>query len=195
MSHQHDGRVERHERLLQPLQRLDVEVVGWLVEQQQVGVAGERARQGRTRQLAAGERRQLALEVALVLEAQAAHHRRRAIAPRPAAGVLQARLRAGVLVERRRVAVGHLLRQPRQVGLQRDELRAPAQDVVAQRQRAVSRRALVVEGDLDALLKAQVAAVDRRLPREHPQQRRLAGAVAPGDRQPIAALELERHAA
>ena len=195
MGDEHDGRVELDERLLEPLERLDVEVVRRLVEQQQVGVAGERARQRRARQLAAGERLELAVEVGLVLEAEAAHHRRRAVSPGPAARVLEPRLGARVAVERRLVAVGHLLREARQALLDRDELRTPAEDVVAQRQIAVARGALVVQRDLDALLKAQLAAVDRRLAREHPQQRRLAGAVAPGDRQPVAALELERHAA
>ena len=36
---EHDRRVERDQRLLEPLERLDVEVVGRLVEQQQVGAA------------------------------------------------------------------------------------------------------------------------------------------------------------
>jgi hypothetical protein len=51
-----------------------------------------------------------------------------------------------------------------------------------------------VERDARALLVHEAAAVDRRLAREHAQERRLARAVAPGDRQPVAALELERHA-
>src|SRR5207244_4382960 len=73
-------------------------------------------------------------------------------------------------------------------------LLAGAQDVVAQRDGALPRRALVVQHDPDALAEDELAAVDRRLAREHPQQRRLAGAVAPGDRQAVAALELERDA-
>ena len=191
---EHDRRVERLQRLLEPLERLDVEVVRRLVEQQQVGVAGERAGQRGARQLAAGERLQRAVEVGLVVEAQAAHHRGRAVAPRPAAGVLEARLGARVGGERRLVAVGHRLREAREVLLDGDEVRAAAEDVVAQREVAVARRALVVQRDLAALLEGQVAAVDRRLAGEHPQQRRLAGAVAPGDRQPLTALELEGHA-
>src|SRR6185436_10357519 len=72
-----------------------------------------------------------------------------------------------------------------------DLLRA-GEDVVAQRHVPFARRALVVEGDLDALLERQLAVVDRRLAGEHPQQRRLAGAVAAGERHAISALELER---
>ena len=54
---QDDGRVQPDERALQPLEPLDVEVVGRLVEQQQVGIARQRPRQRRAGQLAAGERR------------------------------------------------------------------------------------------------------------------------------------------
>ena len=43
MRDQDDRCIERDQMLLEPLERLDVEVVGRLVEQQQVGVAGERA--------------------------------------------------------------------------------------------------------------------------------------------------------
>ena len=48
MRDEHDRGVERDERLLEPLERLDVEVVGGLVEQQQVGpVASARASDAR----------------------------------------------------------------------------------------------------------------------------------------------------
>ena len=49
-----------------------------------------------------------------------------------------------------------------------------------------------MQRDLVALGEHQLAEVDRRLAGEHPQQRRLAGAVAARQRHPVAALELER---
>ena len=52
-----------------------------------------------------------------------------------------------------------------------------------------------MQRDPRALREHELAAVDRGLPREHPQQRRLARAVAPGQRQALPALELERDAA
>ncbi len=52
-----------------------------------------------------------------------------------------------------------------------------------------------MQRDPHALGHAELAAVDRGLAREHPQQRRLARAVAPRDRHPFAALQLERHPA
>ena len=71
---QHDRRVDRRQALLEPFQRLDVEVVGRLVEQQQVRIAGERARERAAGQLAAREGAQLAVEVVLV-KAEAARPR------------------------------------------------------------------------------------------------------------------------
>ena len=64
--------------LLEPLERRDVEVVGRLVEQQQVGVAGERAAERGARQLAAGERVELAVEVGVVTKAEPVQSRERA---------------------------------------------------------------------------------------------------------------------
>ena len=69
---EHDGGVDRGESLLEPLERRDVEVVRGLVEQQQVGVAGERARERAARELAAREGVQRPVEV-VVLEAEPAH--------------------------------------------------------------------------------------------------------------------------
>src|SRR5579859_3863534 len=66
--------VDRLQLALEPLEALDVEVVRRLVEEEQVGVAAEGARERRARQLAARERPQLPVEV-VVGEAQTAQHR------------------------------------------------------------------------------------------------------------------------
>ena len=58
-----DGGVERLELLLEPLEVLDVEVVRRLVQEQQVGITGEGARQGGAGQLAAGEGLERPVEV------------------------------------------------------------------------------------------------------------------------------------
>jgi hypothetical protein len=52
-----------------------------------------------------------------------------------------------------------------------------------------------VQRDARSLLEDELAAVDSRLPGEHAQQGGLPGAVAPGERHAVAALELERDAA
>ena len=58
-----DRGVERRQLALEPLEALDVEVVRRLVEQQQVGIGREGARERGARQLAAGERVERPVEV------------------------------------------------------------------------------------------------------------------------------------
>ncbi len=115
---------------------------------------------------------------------------------RVAAGVLEPGLRLGVAAERRLVvsAVGHLLLERDKLRLDGHQLRRAREHVVAQRHAALARRTLVVQRDLGALGQHQLAEIDRGLAGEHPQQRRLAGAVAARQRHPVAALELERDA-
>jgi hypothetical protein len=189
------GRVDRLQQLLEPLDRLDVEVVRRLVEQQQVGLRRERAGERRARQLAAREGRERPVEV-VVGEAEAADDARRAVAPVVAARVLEPCLRRGVTSERAPVVVaaGHRRLQLPQLRLDRCEVGRPGQDVIAQRPSARGRRTLVVQRDPRALLEGELAALERRFAVERAQQRRLPGAVGPGERQPVAPLHLERHA-
>ena len=86
--HEDHRGVELGEVLLEPLERDDVEVIGGLVEQQQVGVARQRAGERGARELAAGEARELAVEL-LVGEAEPVQRAERAGAPVPAARVLE----------------------------------------------------------------------------------------------------------
>ena len=116
-----------------------------------------------------------------------------AVAPQVSAARLKARLGAGVAGQQRlvRLAGAHLPLELCELGLDRELLRASGEQVVAQRHRTLAGRALVVQGDPHALGDAQLAAVDRALAGQHAQQRRLAGAVAPGDRHAFPPLELE----
>jgi hypothetical protein len=70
VSDEDHGGIERAEPLFEPLEAAHVEVVGRLVEQEEVGVAGERTAERCPGQLSAGERVQLAIEV-FVGEAEA----------------------------------------------------------------------------------------------------------------------------
>ena len=189
---QHDGSVEVHEGLLQPLQGLDVEMVGGLVQQQHVRARGQRPRQRGPRQLPAGEGVQAPLQIR-VGEAQAVGHGGGPGAPQVPAPRLQAGLRGGVARQRRLVglAAGHARLQLGQLRLDGQLLGAARQQVLLQGDVPLAGRALVVQGDPGALRHGQLATVDRGLPRQHPQQGRLAGAVAPGDGQAFAALQLE----
>ena len=127
----------------------------WLVgssSSSRSAAGGERARERRARQLAAGEAVEAAVEI-LLGEAQPARHRGRAVAPQVAAVRLELGLRARVAVERRLVgrAVGHPPLERRQLAPRSRAPRAAREQVVAQRDVALARRALVVQRDPRAL--------------------------------------------
>ncbi len=86
-----EGALVVEQELLEPLDGVDVKVVGRLVEQQQVGVGEQRAGQRHARELAARERVQPALEH-LVGQPEAFDDAREAAAVRVAAEVLEAAL-------------------------------------------------------------------------------------------------------
>ena len=158
------------------------------------GCGGERAGERGARELAAGEGLQRAVEVR-VGEPEAVDDGPRALAPAVAAGGLEARVDVAVAVERRLVARGHRVsRRPSSAssssGSRQPERTYSRSEMSRSRGGRWSCRAMRTPLD-----EHELAAVDRRLAGEHPQQRGLAGAVAPGDRQPLAALELERHTA
>ena len=188
--------VERLQLALEPLEARDVEVVRRLVEQQQVGVAAERARERRARQLAARERAQRPVEV-LVGEAEAAQHRGRVVAPAVAARVLEPRLRLRVAVQRRlvvRAAAPSPARATRAPARARRGRRAPESTY----SRSVTSRSSGGRWSCSAtrvpFCERELAAVLLGLAGEHAEQRRLAGAVRAGERDAVAPLDAERDA-
>ena len=195
VGHEHDRGVDRRQLALEPFEALDVEVVGGLVEQEQIRVAGERAAERGAGQLAAREGRELAVEV-LVAEAKAAENRRGAVAPVPAAGMLEPRLRCAVAAHRCVVmdAACHRLLELPELLLDPDQIGGARERVFAQRQAAVARGPLIVQCDPGALLQRDLAALDRRLADDRAQQGRLAGAVLARECEPLPAVDRERHA-
>ena len=185
--------VECRELPLEPLEALDVEVVRRLVQQDQVGIARERPRQRRACQLTTRERRELAIEVG-VAETEPAQHRRRPVAPRPAAAVLQPGLGLRVPAQRPGIVRSgrHRLLQRAELGLDRDQVGGAGQRVLAQREVAIARRPLVVERDPRSLGERELATLERRLARERAQQRRLARPVRTRQREPVAPPDGER---
>ena len=63
MGDEHDGGVDRGQLPLEPLEAVDVEMVRRLVEEQQVGVAGEGSAERGAGQLSAGEGGELPVEI------------------------------------------------------------------------------------------------------------------------------------
>ena len=89
MGDEHHSRVKGGEGLLEPLERGDVQMVGRLVEQQHIWIAGQRTRQRCSRELSARERAKRPLELRLIAESEAAESRQRPLTPGVAAGVLE----------------------------------------------------------------------------------------------------------
>ena len=172
-----------------------VEVVRRLVEQQQVGPAGERARERGARELAAREGARAAGRGRRRRSRARARPRRRgrATRSRPRARGAPAPSRSSRACARR----GRRRSWPARAGAARARWRRGRRRRRARTragQRPLERRPLVVQRDPRPLLERELAAVLLGLAGEDPEQRRLAGAVRPGERDPVAALDLERDA-
>jgi hypothetical protein len=189
---QHDGGAELADGALEPLHRVEIEVVGGLVEQQHVGPRHQRAGQRRARQLPAREATQRAREL-LLADAEAAQHPLEPGAPGVAAGALQLRVR--LLVGGQHlgpgVAAGHARLEVGEVALGLLGARHALGDVLLERELGRQGRALVVQRHLRALRQADRAAVGLELPGQDPQQGGLALAVAPDHGQALARVDAE----
>ena len=177
----HDAALEADQQLLEPGDRVEVEVVGRLVEEQHVGHGDERARQ---RDALLGPARELG-DRSRAVEVEMRQRRLDPLLPVPGIERLDPRLQG--------VEVGAF--GMRLVGIADD---ARFGDALAD---GVEDRAGVVElgllrhvADAQALGLLQQAVVELLEPGDHLQQRRLAGAVAADQADPLARLERQRGA-
>ena len=193
MRHEDHGGVDGLELALEPLEVLDVEMVRRLVEEEQIGAPREGAGERCAGQLAARERAERTIEVVLD-EPEAAHRGRRAIAPPPASRMLEARLRLGVAAERRVVVgtLGHRGLQAPKLVFDVEQVARAGERVVAERDVELERRALIVERDARPFRERQLPALNGGLADDRSQERRLAGPVRAGEREPILAPDRER---
>ena len=182
------------DRILEPLGALHVQVVGRLVQEQDVGPCDQGAGERRAGELTAREDRQRVGQ-ARVRDTQPprdAHHPGAPVVP---AGALQGRVRALVGREDLGAGVpgGHAGLELGELGLGRDGVGHAFCDVLLERATGdLQRGTLVVQSDPGALGQADPARVGRQLAGDDPQQRGLALAVAPDDRQAISGSDAER---
>jgi hypothetical protein len=190
-----DARVEPRQLALQPLDAVDVEMIRRLVEEEKVWVAGERSGERGPRELPAREGLEPSVEIA-VREAETAHRGARPVSPGITARVLEASLGAAVGAQciGAMVAGGHRGLEAAQLFFEDDEIAGSAEDVLPKCEPALEWWALVVKRDACALLEGELAAVQRDLPGEDSEQRRLAGSVWPREREPVPAFDLEADA-
>ncbi len=185
---QHGPGVVAQERL-QPLDGLDVEVVGGLVEQQHVGRGHQRAGQQHAPPPAAGQR----VDRRVGGQVEAGEHHLDALFERPAVALLELVLEAPHLVERLEAAVRHLGRRVVIRGHQRGQVAEALRHHVEDRVVRVERHVLHQPRHLHAGVAPHHAAIGRQLAAHDLHQRGLAGAVAADEGKPFARLDLERH--
>ncbi len=129
------GRIELLQVPLQPLQRRDVEVVGRLVEQQQIGARRQRPGERGAGQLSTREGRERPRRrLGIGLEAETAQHGEHVVAPAVSAGRLELLLGPCVGLHRRLVVIAgrHRSLEPLELALELEHLRAGLEHVVAQ---------------------------------------------------------------
>ncbi len=189
MAHHDHQRLETDEVVLEPVHGVHVEVVGGLVEQQDVGLAEERLGQQRAHLLAAGELLH-ALVVQRLVDAQAGEQRADLGLRLVAVEIGEGRLELGGAV-----AVGF-----GEVGLGVDRLARleHLEQLGVALHHGVDGRALIV-GELVLLQRRQaqpggdvhVAVRGLEIAAEHLEQRRLAGAVGADQAVAMAGQELD----
>ena len=164
--------------LLEPLDRADVQVVGRLVEQQQVGIGDDEARERGARLLAAGDRRGRPRPF-VAREPEPGQRLVHALVERVAAEDVEAVLEVGVvgaagvtLVLEALELHGHPLEMRRAMAHGGPEVRRG-------HERLVEVRLLAEEAEAQAALARGDATVRLVDARRDPEQRRLAGAVRP----------------
>ena len=183
------------EELLQPVARLEVEVVGRLVEQQQPGPAEQQLGQCDAHLPAAGERLGGAFEVGGG-EAEPAQDRVHLRLDAVAVPILERVLdlavarQGGVVLARGHTGVSELRFERAQLRLQREQrLERPAR-LLVERPAGVGQPILRQVADRQAVRPRNLARVGLDLPGQHLEQRRLAGPVRAAEADALAVLNL-----
>ena len=178
MRDQHQAALEADQQFLQPGDRIQVEVVGGLVEQQHVRHRHQRLRQRDALLHAAGQRSDVARTVQVQLRQRGVH----ALLPGPRIERLDARLqRIEIVLGRvRLVALAHGPGLGHAFG-----------DDVEDAGRGIEQRLLRHVAHAQALRHLQQPVVELLQPGQHLQQRGLARAVAADQAQALAALQRE----
>ncbi len=184
MGNEHDGAAVFDQELLQPLDGLDVQVVGGLVEQQHVRVRDQRLAQQHAPLEPAGQ----LCEIGLGVQRQALDHGFDQPIGVPAAGRLDAFLqRAHALGVERPFGRGMVFAN------QSAEFTQAARDHVEHGAGFTLGHFLGHAGDSNARLVAHLAAIGCDGSVDQLEQRRLAGPVAPDQRDSLVRLDGEIH--
>ena len=182
---------------LQPVARLEIEMVRRLVEQQQVRLAEQQLRERDAHLPAPGKRLRRTLEVGR-LETEALEHRRRLQLDAVALAQPELILQIAVAMEHRVVLglgdgrVAQPVLERVHLGLDRDELAERARRFREQRAAGVRKAVLRQISDRQRRGLQHGARVGLVEPCHHPQERRLAGAVGAAQADALAIGDLPR---
>ncbi len=187
---------QRLEEALEPDDRLDVEVVGRLVHQQDVRPAEQHARHRDAHLPAAGQRADVAVD-ALVVEAEAVQHLARLRLEAVAAEVLVLLLHLAEAREDRSMSSAWSGSAIACCSASSSWCRSPRRPLPAIASSSTERPRHLLDvlaevADRQLLRHRDVAFVRRFLADDHPEQRRLAGAVGTDEADLLARIELER---
>ena len=187
---EHERAVVRLQELLQPVDRGEVEVVGRLVEEQQVRLGREDPRQLGAHAPSAGERPERLREL-VRREAEASERDLDARLDVVSAEVLELRLQLSVAPHLR--GVREVALELLHLGLHLGEPRDAAQGVLEQRLvRGVRLRVLAREADARAPLDYELAGVRRHLAEDDLEERGLSRAVRTHHAHAVALVDAER---
>ena len=192
-----DGGVETAQVPLQPQRGLEVQVVGGLVEEQQVGRGGELARQRHAAALAAAQGRERAAARGVRVEAESVQDR---VHPRrgPVAALVLEPVQVAVVAlehrRRHRVArLGHARGLLGERALEREQVGEGARGGLPHRRRVAEIAVLVHHRDPQPGGTRHGAARGGQVPADQVEQRRLPGSVAAQDAPALPAVHQEAH--
>jgi len=173
---------------LEPLDRLDVEMVGRLVEEQQVGLRDQRPGQQHAPLPSAGQ----GVDRDVGRQAEAGQHQLDALLQSPAITLLQLVLQGAEPVERTRAAVVDNVNGRVMVSLhQAGQVAEPLGDDVEHRRRCRQRDVLLEPRDPGPRLTPHRTSIGRQLPAQDLEERGLAGPVSADDGHALPRLDLE----
>jgi len=179
------------QKVLEPLERRDIEMVRRLVEEQNVRVIEEQARQAEPRSLATRERCDLAIdETAQAETAEDAPERGLEVVT---AGVFEMVLRVGVALECFRIPGRDLSLQVTELALQLAQMRGRAPRVLDHRSRRFLEEFLAQETDARTARVGDRAAIGCVETRSDPEERRFPRSVRTDEAHAIAVRDAERH--
>ena len=197
MGDEQEGALVLREEPLEPLDGVDVEVVGGLVQQQEVRVGEERTRKRHARELASGQREQVALQH-VVRQSETLDDAADAVAVAVPPGGLEASLellvRAHGVAQLRAVfrEAGEALLGSAQRGLELHRVAERLEQVLPHGAVALQLRGLLVQPDPAATGASDGPLVGVFVAGDEAQQGRLAGAVAPDEDGVVVAVDGER---